>query len=79
SPKTDIIVLAAASLKAPLNEIAHEFEAQNPSARLVISYAGSQDLAAQINLGAPADTFFSADRAQMDVVVESKKVDKKEV
>lgn len=79
SPKVDVTVLAAASLKVPLNEIAREFEGHYPAARIQISYAGSQELAAQINLGAPADAFFSADRAQMDVVVESKKVDRKEV
>ena len=79
SPKEDVTVLAAASLKAPLNEIAREFEGQYPTARILISYAGSQELAAQINFGAQADAFFSADRAQMDVVVESKKVDRKEV
>lgn len=79
SPKTDIIVLAAASLKAPFTEITREFEAETPSAQLQISYAGSQELAAQINLGAPADAFFSADYAQMDVVVKSKKVEEKQV
>ncbi len=79
TPRTEVIVLAAASLKAPLAEIEREFEANNPSAGLQISYAGSQELAAQISLGAPADVFFSADRAQMDAAVGSQKIDLKDV
>ncbi len=79
APKTDLIVLAAASLTAPLTEIARDFEGEYNSVRLQISYAGSQQLAAQINLGAPADVFLSADLSQMDVVVQSMMVDEGQV
>ncbi|MBX3437710.1 MAG: molybdate ABC transporter substrate-binding protein [Planctomycetaceae bacterium] len=79
APQADLTVLAAASLKAPLNEIARQFETKHPDVRVQISFAGSQELATQINLGAPADAFFSADRAQMDVVVKSGKVEAKQV
>lgn len=78
-PPADLTVLAAASLKAPLNEIARQFEAKRPDVRINLSFAGSQELATQINLGAPADAFFSADRAQMEVVVKSGNVDAKQV
>lgn len=67
----DLTVLAAASLKAPLTKIEQKFEKQNPGAEVNISFAGSQALASQIKLGAPVDIFFSADRAQMDVVIKS--------
>ena len=70
----DLTVLAAASLKAPLTEIATIFESRNKGVVVRSSFAGSQELAAQINLGAPADLFFSADQTQMDVVSKSGKV-----
>jgi molybdate transport system substrate-binding protein len=73
-PAIELTCLAAASLKLPLNEIARRFEAANPGVRLRISFAGSQELAAQINLGAPADVFFSADKAQMEAVIKSGEV-----
>jgi len=69
SSVTDITILAASSLKAPLTEIAKNFESNHPNARLHLSFAGSQELATQIKLGASADLFFSADRAQMSEVL----------
>ena len=41
---------------------------------MVYNFAGAQQLAAQINEGAPADVFASANRTQMDVVLASSKV-----
>lgn len=69
SPASDVTILAASSLKAPLSEIAKNFESSHPNCRLHLSFAGSQELATQIKLGASADLFFSADRAQMTEVV----------
>ncbi|MCB1357897.1 MAG: molybdate ABC transporter substrate-binding protein [Maritimibacter sp.] len=63
----DVVVFAAASLKTALDEIA----AQIPAAtghRLVVSYAGSSQLARQILLGAPADIFLSANTGWMDAL-----------
>lgn len=74
SAGADLTVLAASSLKGPLTEIGRIFESRNSGFRVHLSFAGSQELAAQINLGAPADLFFSADRAQMSVVTKSGKV-----
>ncbi|GAB5507814.1 MAG: molybdate ABC transporter substrate-binding protein [Rhizobiaceae bacterium] len=55
-----LLVFAAASLKNALDEIAVAYEAQTGQ-RVVISYAGSSALARQIEQGAPADIFISAD------------------
>ncbi|MEM1388175.1 MAG: molybdate ABC transporter substrate-binding protein [Pseudomonadota bacterium] len=54
-----ILVFAAASTKAPLDELAAAFMEQG-GAEVVISYAGSSALARQIEHGAPADLFLSA-------------------
>jgi molybdate transport system substrate-binding protein len=63
----EITVYAAASLTDVLQEAAKSFEAAGPH-RVVFNFGGSNDLARQIKAGAPADLFFSADKAQMDEV-----------
>ncbi len=61
----DVVVFAAASLKNALDDAAHTFEQQG-GAPVRISYAASSQLAKQIESGAPADIFISADLAWMD-------------
>lgn len=56
----DVTVFAAASLKEALDEVVARFEADGQS-RVVVAYAGSNALAKQIEAGAPADVFLSAD------------------
>lgn len=56
----DIIVFAAASLKNGLDAAVKAFEAKG-SGKVSVSYAGTPQLAKQIEAGAPADIFFSAD------------------
>lgn len=62
-----IIVFAAASLKGPLDDAAAAFNAEK-GGDIAISYAGSSALAKQIESGAPADFFISADLDWMDYV-----------
>jgi molybdate transport system substrate-binding protein len=64
-------VFAAASLSEPFGEIGQAFEAQHPGATVVFNFAGSQQLAQQINLGAPADVFASANNTQMNAVIQA--------
>ena len=64
-------VFAAASLTEAFGEIGKLFEAAHPGATVVFNFAGSQQLAQQINEGAPVDVFASANKKQMDVVVEA--------
>lgn len=59
-------VLAAASLTDTFKELATTFEEQNPGAKVNLSFGGSSALLAQIQQGAPADVFASADEARMD-------------
>lgn len=63
----DVVVFAAASLKTALDEVAAGFTAETGHA-VTISYAGSNQLAAQIIEGAPADIFISAAVNWMDEV-----------
>ena len=62
-------VFAAASLTEAFGEIGAQFEAQHPGVTVVFNFAGSNQLAQQINQGAPADVFASANRAQMDAAI----------
>ncbi len=61
----DTVVFAAASLKNALDEAAAGWEA-GTGKRVTISYAASSALARQIEEGAPADVFISADLDWMD-------------
>lgn len=61
-----LTVYAASSLTAPFTELGKRFEAEHPGVTVEFSFAGSSDLVAQIQEGAPADVFASADEANMD-------------
>ncbi len=58
-------VFAAASLTEAFGDIAQEFESQYPGARVLFNFAGSQNLVLQIEQGADADVFVSADQRWM--------------
>lgn len=61
----DLLVFAAASLKNALDE-ANALYRQQSGQRAVAAYAASSALARQIEAGAPADVFVSADLDWMD-------------
>jgi molybdate transport system substrate-binding protein len=63
----EVVVFAAASLADALREIGKIFEAQTGH-HIVLSFAGSNDLARQIRAGAPAEVFVSASVERMDEV-----------
>ena len=56
----------AASLKEAVNEIAEGFRKKNPGVRINSNAGGSGTLAKQIENGAPADLFFSANEEWMN-------------
>ncbi|MFV2196622.1 molybdate ABC transporter substrate-binding protein [Nocardiopsis sp. LOL_012] len=70
-----LTVLAAASLTDVFTALAEEFETRNPGAEVELAFAGSSALAAQINSGAPADVFASADTGTMALVVDGAGLD----
>ena len=63
-----ITVFAAASLTDAFDAIKTGFEEENPDTIVTFNYAGSNTLAQQIQQGAPADVFASADTENMDEV-----------
>ncbi|MBV8605256.1 MAG: molybdate ABC transporter substrate-binding protein [Pelomonas sp.] len=62
----DLTVSAAASLAESFRELAPAFEAQHPGTHVVLNFAASDALLAQIRQGAPVDVFASADEATLD-------------
>ena len=65
APSRPVVVFAAASMKTALDDIAAEW--QRETGRVTrLSYAGTSALARQIEQGAPADVFLSADLDWMD-------------
>jgi molybdate transport system substrate-binding protein len=64
----ELKVFAAASLTAAFSELGEQFTAADGGTEVTFNFAGSQALATQIQQGAPADVFASADTANMDKV-----------
>lgn len=62
----DLVIFAAASLKNALDETAAAWAKETGRPAPKISYAASSALAKQLEQGAPADLFFSADLDWMD-------------
>ncbi len=66
----EITVLAASSLTDAFEQMVGVFQEQKPGARVRMSFGSSSEVLAQIQQGAPADVFASADEAKMDTAVE---------
>jgi molybdate transport system substrate-binding protein len=64
-----LTVMAAASLTEPFGQIGEMFKQQHPGATVEFTFAGSQQLVAQLGEGAPADVFASASKKTMDDAV----------
>ena len=63
APQQEVVVFAAASLTDVLEALADSFETSHPGYNVTLSTAASSLLARQIEQGAPADVFFSANHA----------------
>ena len=70
-----ITVYAASSLTGAFTELGKQFEEGHPGVKVTFNFAGSSDLVAQIQQGAPADVFASADQANMDKATSDDLVD----
>lgn len=62
---TTLTVYAAASLKNTFTTLGRQFEAAHPGTVVMFNFAGSADLVAQLQQGAPADVFAPADTKNM--------------
>ena len=68
-----LTVFAAASMKNALDEADAAYSAKS-GVKINVSYAASSALAKQIEQGAPADIFISADTAWMDYSIKNKSI-----
>lgn len=68
-----LTVFAAASMKNALDEVDAAYTAKS-GIKIVASYAASSALAKQLEQGAPADIFVSADTEWMDYTIDKKSV-----
>ena len=66
-----VTVCAATSLTTAFQAVAHAFESNHPNVVVQLNFAGSSTLVQQIQQGAPADVFASADEANMQKLVEA--------
>jgi molybdate transport system substrate-binding protein len=64
---SEVLVFAAASLTEALRDIASDYQKLS-SDKILLNLAASSTLARQIEAGASADIFFSADEAKMDAL-----------
>jgi molybdate transport system substrate-binding protein len=74
SSKT-LTVFAASSLTGAFGQIGKDFEKAHPGVTVRFDFGGSSDLVAQLQGGAPADVFASADTANMDKATAAKLTD----
>jgi molybdate transport system substrate-binding protein len=70
-----LTVFAAASLTEAFNDTKARLVADHPQLSLTYSFAGSQQLVAQVDAGAPADVVATADQDSMAKLVAAKLVD----
>ena len=74
-PSVSLTVFAAASLTESFGEMAAAFEATHPEVKVELNLSSSNQLALQINEGAPADVYASANLKNMDKVVAAGLID----
>jgi molybdate transport system substrate-binding protein len=64
-PERELVVFAATSLKDAFTELGVDFRRAHPGVDLRLNFAGTQELHTQLEHGAPADIFASADQRHM--------------
>ncbi len=69
-----LTVYAAASLTDAFTEIGRQFETRHPEVRVVFNFGGSQNLRTQLEQGAQADVFASANTKEMDALIVDQKI-----
>jgi molybdate transport system substrate-binding protein len=71
-----LVVFAAASLRDAFGSLRSEFGKTHPQLEISFNFAGTQDLRAQLEHGAPVDVFASADRKSMNELEAASRVTK---
>jgi molybdate transport system substrate-binding protein len=70
-----LTVFAAASLRDVFGTLGASFEKEHPGVKAQFNFGGSQELRTQLEQGAPADVFASADTRHMDAARQAGVVD----
>ncbi len=70
-PSGEITVFAAASLTESFDAMAKQFQKKYPNVDVRFNYDASSNLATQINQGAPADVFASADEDNLQKAIDA--------
>jgi molybdate transport system substrate-binding protein len=70
-PSGEITVFAASSLTESFDALAKQFEKKYPDVTVKFNYDASSNLATQINQGAPADVFASADQDNLQKAIDA--------
>jgi len=71
APDQKLTVFAAASLTDAFKEIGEQFKQQTPGVTVESNFAGSQQLRTQLEQGAVADVFASANTKEMNTAIQS--------
>lgn len=64
-----VLVFAAASLTAPFEALADEFQRRHAGRKVELHFAGTSQLVFQVREGAPADVLAAADRESLEKLV----------
>lgn len=72
--RATVVIFAAASLSEVFADLGDQFSADNPGVEVQFSFAGSSDLVAQIESGAPADVFAAADEHTMATLTDQDRI-----
>ncbi|NUP11910.1 MAG: molybdate ABC transporter substrate-binding protein [Polyangiaceae bacterium] len=76
APREDkLVVFAAASLREVFTTIGEDFERAHPGVEITFNFAGTQELRTQLEHGASADVFASADQRHMDELVRASRAE----
>jgi molybdate transport system substrate-binding protein len=69
--ENELVVFAASSLRDAFGKLARDFEASHPGTHVALNFAGTSQLRAQVEQGAPADVFASADEEHMTALLKA--------
>lgn len=67
----EVIVFAASSLTEPFNEMKAKLEKAHPDLKIMINFGASNTLRTQLEQGAKADLFASANQTEMDLALKA--------
>ena len=73
--ETKLLVFAATSLRDAFGQLADAFKKSHPGVEVTFNFAGTQEIRTQLEQGAEADVFASADERHMKALQDAGKVE----